>query len=188
MLILVFAIDLIALMFAAYMFYLVVLIQDHKLGYKHVYKMSNALRMAKHICVFYRSLQILHKNALCFMSQYLAILHLLFTVFFLFVNFSFIRFWNELNWLIIGFISVGYIGCFSFWMFVLQIGKYLWIKGNNNFDSWDKVGFVCNPAEKKVMKKFKKSCRLILICHGKILLIGRMTQFFLYKKSDSLHM
>ncbi len=77
--------------------------------------------------------------------------------------------------------GIGYVAFLIFWIFVLQIGKYLWIQGNKNFDSWAKFDCSCSNHEKKIMKRFRKSCRLVLICHGKVLVFGRMTQFVYIK-------
>lgn len=181
MLVLEFALAVTGVMSVTYLFYLVIFIQELQLGLKNTYKLTDVVREPRNICVFYRALQIFHENALCILGNYLPIIHVLLTTFFLFVNSIFITFWNELDSLIVGSFSVAYIACFVFWIFVLQIGKFLWIQGDKKFDSWSKVGFECNALEKKTMKKFRRSCRLIFIRHGNILVFGRMTHFVYIK-------
>lgn len=50
----------------------------------------------------------------------------------------------------------------GFWIFVLQLEKYL---------------LATDELENKVMRKFSKSCKPVVICYGKILVVGRITQF-----------
>lgn len=160
-----------------YLFYLIMLIQEVQLNYKKGFKTRKCFRNPQNLRIFYRSLQILHENILCFMGPYISLLYALFTVFLIFVFITFILFWSHLDSILIAFMFICGLGTFVFWMLLLQVGKYLWITGNKVFDSWGKVGFDCSALEKKAMKKFRRSCKIILIRHGNVLVIGRMSQF-----------
>lgn len=165
-----------------YLFYVFILVQEIRLKSRKAYRTRDSLRQAENLRYFYRSLQIINANAMCFMGQYVAIFHALFTVYPIFINSVFVCFGDKLDWIVVALLIIGDVWSVGFWLFVLQIGKCLWVTGNKNFDSWAKVGFIGNRLEKNVMKKFRKSCKLILIHHGKFLVLGRMTQF-VYVKS-----
>lgn len=90
---------------------------------------------------------------------------------------------NELDCFLKFMIFFGAGSSTIFWVFVLEIGKFLWIQGNNVFNSWAEVGFEGSKKEKMEMKKFRKSCKLILIHHGKSFVMGRMTPFIYFTTS-----
>lgn len=167
-----------------YLFYIILIIQQLNLRSKKPYITFYLLREPNRLRVFYRSLQILNENAMCFLGPCFVIIHAAFTIYFIFVQTVFIR--SKLSFVVWVFLTVSYVGSFTFWMCVLQIGKSLWLQGNNNLDSWAKVGFNCGNHDRKIMAKFRKSCRLILIRHGNVLVFGRMTQFA-YVKSLILY-
>lgn len=165
-----------------YMYYLTMfLIREFQLGSKKHYRTSESFRQPNNIVYLYRSVQILQEQALSFVGPFFTIFHLLLCVLPVFSNYALFRYWDLLKWLVKAPLLLAYFGCVMFWLFVLQVGKYLWIRGNKNFDSWSKVGFHTNKIEGKIMRKFQKSCRLILLRQGKVLVLGRMTQFVYVK-------
>lgn len=131
---------------------------------------------------FFRSLQTMHANFVCFMGPYTSVFHFLFTLFPVFANIALLIYWRKLGFIVAGILFVFLIIGVSSWMVILQIGKYLWVKGNKSFGSWGKIGFSANSYQNKIIKRFKRSCRLILLRHGNILVLDRIAQF-VYVKS-----
>ncbi len=165
-----------------YLYYLIMfIINEFRLNSKKHYRANSTFRSLHNIVYLYRSVQVLQEQALCFMGPFITLLHLLMCVLPVLCNYVLFLYWGKLQWLVKAFLLLGYLYSVIFWMFILQIGKYLWVRGNKNFDSWSKVGFSVGKIESKEMRKFQNSCRLILLRHGKVLVLGRMTQFVYVK-------
>lgn len=161
-----------------YIYYLkMFIIKEFLLGPKKYYKTDQSFRHPKNIAHLYRCVQILHEQMLCFLGPFVSIFHAVLCILPVFCNYVLFCYWGKLHWIIRAIVFLGYPCCVVIWMFFLHVGQHLWIKGNKIFSSWSKVGFKVSKLEKKVMKKFQKSCRLILLKHGKFFVVGRMTQF-----------
>ncbi len=170
-----------------YMFYLTVLLDNEfHLNSTKKYRTTNLFREPENLRNSYRTLQILNEYFLCFIKLYVTLFHWLFSVFPVFANNVLMRYWNSFTWIEITMLIFATLVVITFWMLTLQFGKYLWIKGQQNLHSWICVNSSCLQREKRVMAKFRRSCRPILIRHGNMLVLGRMTQF-IYVKSIILY-
>ncbi len=76
----------------SFLFYLTVLIQGLHLQPKNVYRTINLIRRPYNLRIFYRSLQYLNENAMCFIGPYLAVVHAIVSIYFEFVQVVFIEF------------------------------------------------------------------------------------------------
>ncbi len=150
------------------------------------YRTIFTFRNATNIRIVYRSLQILHQNFVCFMGPFVSLFNGFATMLPIMTNVICLKYWNELSWIIKLLLFTGATMSFSFWILFSQVGKSLWLGGSRNFYSWKIVGFDVDSFEKKAMKKFVRSCKLILIRNGNFLVIGRMNQF-IYVKSLILY-
>lgn len=158
----------------------VILTKELRLG-RTSYKTLNTLREQDNLRIIYRSFQILNENAMCFIGPYITMFHCLFVLFPALCNFLLIRYWHDLDLLCKLPLLTGCFLVTGFWLLVLQLGKYLWVRGNRILTSWSRTSWSGSNTEMKIMRKFTKSCRPILIFHGKQLVVGRMTQFFYFK-------
>ncbi len=143
---------------------------------RNKYKTLDILRQPENLRLVYRAFQVLFANFVCFIGPFVSLAHA-FAVFLpIFCNFFLIRYWGNLELISKMFTIMMSLLLFSFWTFVLQLGKYFFVRGNKILGSWKRKRWE-NEMERKVMKKFQKSCRLILIRCGNQLVLGRITQF-----------
>ncbi len=84
--------------------------------------------------------------------------------------------WKQLLPIARATLTMGLLIICLVWLAILQCGKYFWLQGNKTLRSW-KIHKWTNTYEKRLMKKFHKSCRLILLRYGNVLILGRMNQF-----------
>ncbi len=163
----------------AYMFYVTVIFTNElRLGNKQSkYKALNKLRdNSENLTHIYRCFQILNANTMCFIGQFVAFTHALLIVTPVWCIFVLFRYWNVLSVLTKGPMILGFPLSMGFWTFVLQLGKYLFVGSNKIMVSWSRAVYN-DSKERKIMKSFRKSCRPVVICWGKNLVLGRMTQF-----------
>ncbi len=113
---------------------------------------------------------------MCFIGQFVAFTHALMIVIPVLCIFVLFRYWNALSTLGKGPVVLGFPLTFGFWTFVLQLGKYLFVRSNNGLVSWSRKTWN-SRLENKIMGKFRKSCRPVVLCWGKALVLARITQF-----------
>lgn len=165
-----------------YMFYLTVLLdKELHLNSTKKYRTSNLFREPNHLGNNYRTMQILNEHFLHLIGPYVIGFHYLFSVFPVFANVIVMRYWNALSWIVLTLLIFSIIVVCLFWILILQFGKYLWIKGKQNLESWKFDDGLCSQREKRIMEKFRRSCRIILIRHGNTLLISKTTQLVYIK-------
>ncbi len=143
---------------------------------RNSYKTLNILRTPQNMRVTYRAFQILFANLLCFAGPFLLLGHGFTVMFPIFCNFVLIRYWNVLKPISKIFAVMAAVMVFGFWTFVLQLGKYLSVRGNKTLESWKRKRWN-NHLDRRIMQNFQKSCRLVLIRCGNQLVLGRITQF-----------
>ncbi len=162
-----------------YMFYLTVIFtKELKLGQgRSKYRSLDILRTkSENLRHIYRCFQIINSNAMCFMGRFMAISHALCTIVPVLCNFILIRYWNTLDTLSKCPVIFGIPVALGYWTFVLQIGKYLFVRSHKILNSWKKHAWE-DKMERKVMGKFVKSCRPVVLCWNKSLVFARITQF-----------
>jgi len=138
------------------------------------YRMHESIRNFSNIQIVYRSLQVLHANALSITGIYIVISNALFMVTSVYCNFVLIRYWNRLEMLSKGQLLIWSFLFIGAWAFVMELGRFLFAKGSKSLRSWngDKWG---NVRENKLMKKFCRSCKPIAVCNGRQFVIGRVS-------------
>ncbi len=140
------------------------------------YRTIEKLRKPEDLRIVYRSFQVLNENVSCFMGQFFYILHGACIVYPVFDIALLIHCWNTLSPLTKGVLFFGIPSTVGLWTFFLQMCKYLFIRGNKILVSWKHNNWK-DKHEKRLMKRFIKSCRLILLKHENYIVFGRMTQF-----------
>ncbi len=159
-----------------FVFYVTVLLTKEMSLSRNKYKTLNTLRQPENLRVVYRAFQVLFANFVCFIGRFVSLAHGFCITVPIFCNFLLIRYWSNLELISRMFVVMLAFMLFSFWTFVLQLGKYLFVRGNKILGSWQRKRWE-NQLERRVMKRFQKSCRLILIRCGNQLVLGRITQF-----------
>lgn len=144
------------------------------------YITSEKLRKPVKLRHAYRSFQVLMANMLCFHGQHLYIIYLFCTILPVFCICILIRYGNYLQMLSWALIMCMVALSVGVYILLLQLGKYLFIRGNKVLRSWQNKNWN-STLETKIMNRFKRSCRLVLIRHGNLLVLGRMTQFLYVK-------
>ncbi len=117
----------------------VVFTNELKLGYeKSRYRTSDNLRNdpnnLRHI---YRCFQILNANAMCVTGIFIAVTHALCIILPVMCNFILIHYWNSLSLLANVPVKLGLPISMGWWTFVLQLGKYLFVRSNKILNSWN---------------------------------------------------
>ncbi len=124
----------------------------------------------------FRAFQILNANLMCFLGMFIIYLHTVLMVVPIFGNFVLIKYWDRIHLIIKTSIGCTVCGALLFWTSVLQFGKYLWVRSNKILWSWKGVGWG-SAKETRIMNKFRKSCKPVLLQNGNMIVIARMTQF-----------
>lgn len=172
-----FNVSIIAVCGLGYEFYLTfVLTKEFSMNNRARYRASQSFRDPKTLRLYYRSFQILNENALVIFGPAVLWLHVALTLIPIFGNCALLFYWNDLRALsrLAIFMGIGFI--LPFWTLVLELGKYLYTKGNQVLFSWKghNWGII---KESRIMKRFRTSCRLVLIRCGNELVLSRITPF-----------
>lgn len=142
------------------------------------YRTSENLRSSANIRYTFRAFQLFNENAMQQFGVYLPISQVILTFHPIFGGCILLRYWPELKSLTKAAILLGGPSAMFTWLFILQAGKDLQVEGNKMLWSWRKYNVsTFNTIEAKIMRKFGKSCRPILIHYGNIFVIERMSQF-----------
>ncbi len=149
--------------------------KEFKLGAK-IYKTENRLRNSYNIRTMYRSFQLLHQNVLCFIGWVFAFSHFGFTLQPIIVNFVLIKYWKDINLFAkipLVLISPAVV---STWMFTIQLCSSFFVDGKKSLKSWHLYDWG-SKKENRVMRKFRKSCKPVLVCYGSMYQVKRITPF-----------
>ncbi len=159
-----------------FLLYVTILLTKEMSLSRNKYKTLDILRQPENLRVAYRAFQVLFANFVCFIGPFVSLAHAFSVCLPIFCNFFLIRYWGNLNLISKLFAIMIALILFSVWTFVLQLGKYLFVRGNKIVGSWKRQRWE-NKIEEKVMERFQKSYRLVLIRCGNQLVLGRITQF-----------
>lgn len=122
-----------------------------------------------------RAFQLINSNLMCFLGMCLVYFHSAFMLLPSFGSFLLITYWDKMNLIEKGTIGSTIWAVLFFWTSVLQFGKYLWVSSNNILWSWNGIWWG-SKKETMIMRKFRKSCRPVLLQNGTMLVIARLTQ------------
>ncbi len=172
---------LISTFFILYLFYITVFYTaELPLGLKK-YRTLNCLRTEpeklRHV---FRCFQVLNIHLMQFAGPCINYFHCAYIILPVLGNFLLIKYWQDLSTIEACIVFVIGEGVIIYWTIVLQLGKYLHVRGEKIIWSWK--GVWCNsPCETKLMRKFIKSCTLVLIQNGKMFVVKKITQFVYFK-------
>ncbi len=141
------------------------------------YNSLSILRQNSNILqIEFRALQILHKNILCWLGPYVLLMHGAFMTAAIFFNFILIRYGGKLDPLYRIPIILGLVLCLGIWTSVIEISRVLNSRGNKVLSSWggDKWG---NSFNNKLMKRFRRSCKPLVVAYGTQFVMGKGTIF-----------
>lgn len=167
------------ILFMSYLYFIIA--RELRIGQKG-YLTSAEFRNAENIRLFYRSFQIIHQQSMisCYLGVYVLVAHAIFMMAGIYVTFVLIRYWELLQAIPKALMVVGDFLIIGYWTLLLQIGCRFYIDGNKTLGSWKRNNWGL-PENTKLMKKFVRSCTLILISYGKQFVIGRKTVMSYYK-------
>lgn len=144
------------------------------------YLTTEKLRRTPNLRLIYRSFQLVHQNFMCFLGIYIVILNASVVVSVVFTNFVLLRYWSDQH-TIMRVLGLGYTLMFILiWTAILQLGKLLFLKGNKVVNSWRGRDWG-NVVENRIMKRFKISCKPILLSYGRQFVIGRQSILVFYR-------
>lgn len=175
----------IANLFFAYLYSVTVFYtQELVLGRKR-YETLNTLRSnPENLRHVFRCFQILNSNIMSWVGIFLTFFYSVSLVLPTLGNFVLITYWNDL--FIAGKLSIACSswGAFTFWTAALQFGKYLYVRGYKILRSWKGARWG-SKKDTRIMNRFRKSCRPVLIQNGSLLVFARITQFKRYERGYS---
>jgi len=151
-----------------------ILIRELRRGRPNTYRMEDTLRRPENIRHVYRSLQVLHANALCFMGFFIVICNALFMATSIYWIFVLVRYWEKLQLISKAQIVIWSVVFMGAWTFVLELGRFLFSKGNKVLGSW-KGGNWGSVRENRLMKKFHRSCKPIVLSYGRQFVVGKVS-------------
>lgn len=139
---------------------------------KSKYKTVSKLREMESIMHIYRSFQVLHANVMFVMGILLVSCNIVFMSSVMWANFTLARYWENFALLIKVPLLLGSPTLTLFWMIVLDIGRILGSGSKKVLVSWKMHSWNTNRS-RKLMSKFRKSCKPIMLCYGLQFIVGR---------------
>lgn len=140
------------------------------------YRTCESLRNLTNLMHSYRCLHIIYSKFEMPFGPYIVFYHVALTILPVYTFFVLICYGNKIDIVAIFILSSAASVGLGIWLFVLQLGKYLCVKGGKTLSSWRKL-MTCSDDKAKLMRIFKRSFRPLLLCCGKSLRIQRITQF-----------
>lgn len=169
-----------AVLAMTYMYYLTqVFTQELTLGNK-CYCTIDTLRTSGNIRNTYRSFQILNTNLMQLLGPVFLFGQSAFTIFPIYGIMICFNYWNLLHPVVKLFILFISIFCVGYWLTILQLGKYLYTRGEKMLSSWKCVDWG-SKKEFKIMSKFRRSCSLVLLSFKTTFVIKRITPIVFVK-------
>ncbi len=147
---------------------------------RRYYRTLDALRKPAGLTHIYRSFQVLNNEGLSFLSIFILLGHWYCVITPMFCSFILITYWDKLDPLGKAPILLGVPSTMGFWTVVLQLGKYLYVRGDKLLWSWQNHNWG-KKRDHKYMERFRWSCQPVLIRHGNQLVLARITQFNYFK-------
>lgn len=145
------------------------------------YRCSDDLRNnSENLCREYRAVQILHKIFITLFGPYFLIFNASVMTSLIYLCFVLIRYWNLLNVYTKAPLIVGLFLNSTVWTNTLVMGKILSLQGSKVLKSWNRKSWG-TKKENRVMVKFGRSCKPLLLCYGKQFVIGKGSLFAFYR-------
>lgn len=157
-------------------------INELKLGrpnqkYKTLPILRNNATHLRHIA---RAFQVLHCHDLATVGPYTLLIHSLAMLFAIYASFVLLIYWNELELYAKVPVTLGDFLAFVVWSTVIEWGRCLLEKGKKVISSWKK-GNWRGELEAKVMKRFAKSSKPLMLSYGSQFVIRNATLFNFYR-------
>lgn len=140
------------------------------------YRTCRDLRLSDNLRLEYRSFQILMEHWNELLSYIIWSGSLLFIGLPVLYIVIMLHSWRRLEFIAKFSLSMALLACVCSWIIFLQCGKYFWLQGSKTLHSWRKHDWK-NRREERIMQKFHRSCKCILMRYGKAIVLERMNQF-----------
>lgn len=163
-----------------YYYLLHILTQELRIGQQH-YKTVDALRQPEQLTKTFIMLRIIHKYFELTIGRLLLFLHMMMTIGPVLAMFLLIAFSGRLRFFENALLFVSAVSPTFLWIFTLQVGNYLFVRGNKTVNSWRFFDLSKSRREVKSMQKFRRCCKPLLLCYGKTFKVERITQFVYVK-------
>lgn len=174
-----FNVSLISAILVSYLFYMVVALGELTISNAECLTVEE-FRKPSNLVKVYRSIQLLNTITMEIVGKILVFTNVFMTFTPIYANFTLITYWNSINTVAKGFLILVLVSIFSLWAFVLQLGKFLHIRGEIMSISWKRAKWT-TQKEAKEMSKFRKSCQMVLLKYEKVFIIRKITQFLYVK-------
>lgn len=165
-----------------YSYYIYFMISHELFMGRAKYICDEKFRSGQNIRKFYRSLQVIHQHTMQHsnLGIYVVIVNSFCEASSIYLSFVLIRFWTELKIVSKAPLIVGDLFSLGYWPVILQMGRMFYLGGCRTLGSWKRHdwGF---QEQNKLMRKFVKSCQMILICYGKQFVVGRKSVLIYFK-------
>ncbi|CAL8068416.1 unnamed protein product [Orchesella dallaii] len=139
-------------------------------GAKNPFRLPQS-RKFQHV---YRCLQLLQANVFGVIGIFVVILNASYMLAIIFCNVVMIRYWSDLEIVAKSALLIWTIFFTTFWCTVMELGRFYFLKGTKTINSWS-GGDWGTPKQNKIMRKFIKSCKPIVIGYGKQFVLGRVS-------------
>ncbi len=140
----------------------------------------NLRKRSKNVQHIFRSFQVLHANTNALFGPYYLVFNALFMLCGIYINFVLIRYWTALQPHAKIPLSIGLVLSLSAWTNLLELGRFLYFRGNKVFKSWKNYKWD-DGMDNKVMAKFGASCKPILFAYGTQFVIKNGSLFNFYR-------
>lgn len=147
---------------------------------KSKYKTLCKLRNIENIIHIYRSFQVLHVNVMYVLGIALLSCNAIFMSTVMLANFFLATYWNSFGLLIKLPLLLGSPTLTAFWAVLLDIGRRIGRGTTKVLISW-KVHAWKSKHDRKLMSKFRKSCKPIMLCYGMQFVVGRTSVLKFFK-------
>lgn len=164
----------------SYLFYAAnVLLKELTCGLRS-YRAWNRIRKVPNIFNVYRGLQIIHIECLSALGPMLVFWHGACTYTPVYANLVLICNWSDVHVSVRILLLVVSVGASFMWLLILQLGNRFCNHGKSLLHSW-RLHDWKSVANNREMRKFRKSCRLLLLCFNNTYVIRRITPFLYVK-------
>lgn len=158
--------------------YYPLVVKEVQMG-RRKYKASDSIRETKNLMLVYRMLQIIQARLNHLFGKCLVPMQALMTISFVFGGYMLIRFKSEVSLITILFMILSVLPSFL-WSVLLYMGGHLHVTGRKIIMSWRYYRW-SNSYDRKLMKKFRMSCRPIMICYGKMYILQRQSPLVFFR-------
>lgn len=146
---------------------------------KH-YIAIDLIRKPANIRIEFRCFQFVHTNIFCFLGFVFMLLNAGCMIGVIYNIFVFFRYRSKLSPLTTVPLVMGVLITMALWCGVLEMGRMFHVRCNKVFGSWKKFDWG-SKRENGIMKRFRLSCRPILIAHGKTFVVRPLSVMIFYR-------